>query len=113
VAPRVPNEPAGASGKQREPAGGGHGCAPARGGLGGPGRRGADLLSEHSGQAEASANSPKLQAVASASSSAKPRVLLGSTGMPGPIVVVKVTFFRYLPLAAAGLSLITSSSAAA
>jgi hypothetical protein len=53
------------------------------------------------------------QAVASASSSAKPRVLLGSTGIPGPMVVVKVTFRRYLPLAAAGLSRITSSRAAA
>ena len=53
------------------------------------------------------------QAVASASSSVKPRVLLGSTGMPGPIVVANVTFFRYRPLAAAGLSLITSSRAAA
>jgi hypothetical protein len=53
------------------------------------------------------------QAVASARSSVKPRVLLGSTGMPGPIVVVNVTFFRYRPLAAAGLSLITSSRAAA
>ena len=53
------------------------------------------------------------QAVASARSSARLRVLLGSTGMPGPIVVVKVTFFRYRPLAAAGLSLITSSRAAA
>ena len=53
------------------------------------------------------------QALASASSSVKPRVLLGSTGMPGPIVVVNVTFLRYRPLAAAGLSLITSSSAAA
>jgi hypothetical protein len=55
----------------------------------------------------------KGQAVASASSSVKLRVLLGSTGMPGPIVVVKVTFFTYRPLAAAGLSLITSSRAAA
>src|SRR5215475_8321276 len=53
------------------------------------------------------------QAVASARSSVRLRVLLGSTGMPGPIVVVKVTFFRYRPLAAAGLSLITSSRAAA
>ena len=53
------------------------------------------------------------QAEASSSSSVKLRVLLGSTGMPGPIVVVKVTFFRYRPLAAAGLSLITSSRAAA
>jgi hypothetical protein len=33
-------------------------------------------------------------AEAAASSSAKPRVLFGSTGMPGPIVVVNVTFFR-------------------
>ena len=46
------------------------------------------------------------------SSSKKPRVLLGSTGMPGAMVVVKVIFFRYRPLAAAGLSLMTSSSAA-
>ena len=53
------------------------------------------------------------QARVSAASSARLRVLLGSTGMPGPIVVVKVTFFRYRPLAAAGLSLITSSRAAA
>lgn len=29
-----------------------------------------------------------------ASSSRKPRVLFGSTGMPGPMVVVKVIFFR-------------------
>jgi hypothetical protein len=29
-----------------------------------------------------------------ASSSKKPRVLFGSTGMPGPMVVVKVIFFR-------------------
>ena len=28
------------------------------------------------------------------SSSKKPRVLFGSTGMPGPMVVVKVIFFR-------------------
>src|ERR1700750_3310863 len=55
----------------------------------------------------------RAQAVASARSSVRLRVLLGSTGMPGPIVVVKVTFFRYRPLAAAGLSLITSSRAAA
>jgi hypothetical protein len=33
-------------------------------------------------------------AEAAASSSVKPRVLFGSTGMPGPIVVVNVTFFR-------------------
>jgi hypothetical protein len=33
-------------------------------------------------------------AVSSASSSVKPRVLLGSTGIPGAIVVVKVIFFR-------------------
>jgi hypothetical protein len=31
---------------------------------------------------------------AAASSAVKPRVLFGSTGMPGPIVVVNVTFFR-------------------
>ena len=30
---------------------------------------------------------------AAASSSVKPRVLFGSTGMPGPIVVVNVTFY--------------------
>jgi len=33
-------------------------------------------------------------AEAAASSPVKPRVLFGSTGMPGPIVVVNVTFFR-------------------
>jgi hypothetical protein len=46
------------------------------------------------------------------SSSKKPRVLFGSTGMPGAMVDVKVIFLRYRPLAAAGLSLTTSSSAA-
>lgn len=40
------------------------------------------------------------------------RVALGSTGMPGPIVVVKVTFFRYRPFDADGLARSTSSSAA-
>ena len=50
---------------------------------------------------------------ASSSSSISPRVRLGSTGTPGPIVVVKVTFLTYRPLAAAGLSLTTSSIAAA
>jgi hypothetical protein len=38
---------------------------------------------------------------------------LGSTRIPGLIVVVTVIFLRYLPLAAAGLSLMTSSIAAA
>ena len=38
---------------------------------------------------------PAVEGQATASgSSTKPRVLFGSTGMPGPIVVVKVTFFR-------------------
>ncbi len=41
------------------------------------------------------------------------RVTLGSTGMPGPIVVVTKTFFRYLPLDADGLDRSTSSSTAA
>lgn len=41
------------------------------------------------------------------------RVRFGSTGMPGPMVVVKVTFFRYRPLAAAGLARRISSRAAA
>src|SRR5690242_11658913 len=41
------------------------------------------------------------------------RVTLGSTGMPGPIVVATETFFRYLPLAADGLLRSTSSSTAA
>jgi hypothetical protein len=50
---------------------------------------------------------------ATSSSWMKPRVLLGSTGMPGPIVVVIVAFLRYRPLAAAGLSRMISSSAAA
>jgi hypothetical protein len=52
-------------------------------------------------------------ATASSSSLVTPRVMLGSTGIPGPIVVVTVTFLRYRPLAAAGFSLITSSIAAA
>ncbi len=37
----------------------------------------------------------------------------GSTWMPGPVVVEKVTFFRYLPFAADGLDRRTSSSTAA
>ena len=52
-------------------------------------------------------------AAVSSSSSASPRVRLGSTRIPGLIVVVTVIFLRYLPLAAAGLSLMTSSIAAA
>ncbi len=52
-------------------------------------------------------------AAASSISSVSPRVRLGSTGMPGPIVVVNVIFLTYRPLAAAGLSLTTSSIAAA
>jgi len=52
-------------------------------------------------------------AAASSSSSARPLVMPGSTWTPGPIVVVIATFLTYLPLAAAGLSLMTSSSAAA
>ena len=47
------------------------------------------------------------------SSTVRLRVRLGSTGMPGPIVVETVTFFRYRPLAAAGLARSTSSRAAA
>src|SRR5437016_367732 len=50
---------------------------------------------------------------ASAVASVKLRVTLGSTGMPGPIVVVRKTFLRYLPLAADGLERSTSSSTAA
>src|SRR5579875_157585 len=34
------------------------------------------------------------QALAGSSSSTKPRVLFGSTGMPGPMVVVSVAFLR-------------------
>ena len=41
------------------------------------------------------------------------RVRFESTGMPGPIVVAKVTFFRYLPFDDDGLARSTSSSAAA
>jgi hypothetical protein len=52
-------------------------------------------------------------AAASSISSVSPRVRLGSTGTPGPIVVVNVIFLTYRPLAAAGLSLTTSSMAAA
>src|SRR5690349_15464211 len=46
-------------------------------------------------------------------SSVRPRVLLGSTGMLGPMVVVMATFLRYRPLAADGLSRRISSMAAA
>jgi hypothetical protein len=52
-----------------------------------------------------------VQAVAS--SAVRFRVRFGSTGMPGPMVVEMVTFFRYRPLAADGLARSTSSSAAA
>jgi len=47
------------------------------------------------------------------SSSVRPRVLLGSTGMLGPMVVVMATFLRYRPLAADGFSRRISSMAAA
>jgi hypothetical protein len=47
------------------------------------------------------------------SSARRLRVRFGSTGMPGPMVVVKVTFFRYRPFAADGLARRISSSAAA
>src|SRR3954452_3049071 len=50
---------------------------------------------------------------AEASSTVRLRVRFGSTGMPGPMVVETVTFFRYRPLAADGLARSTSSSAAA
>ena len=40
-------------------------------------------------------------------------VTFGSTGTPGPMVVVTVTFLRYLPFAADGLARMTSSSTAA
>ena len=46
-------------------------------------------------------------------SSVRPRVLLGSTGMLGPMVVVMATFLRYRPLAADGFSRRISSMAAA
>ena len=47
------------------------------------------------------------------SSTSMLRVRFGSTGMPGPMVVEKVTFFRYRPFADDGLARRTSSSAAA
>jgi hypothetical protein len=47
------------------------------------------------------------------SSVSRLRVRAGSTGIPGPMVVLKVTFLRYRPLAADGLARRTSSSAAA
>lgn len=47
------------------------------------------------------------------SSASRLRVCAGSTGMPGPMVVAKKTFFRYRPLAADGFARSTSSSAAA
>jgi len=43
-------------------------------------------------------------AAASSSSPVKPRVLAGSTGMLGPMLVVIAIFLRYRPLAADGLS---------
>src|SRR4029077_578571 len=52
-------------------------------------------------------------AAASSSSPVKPRVLAGSTGMLGPMLVVIAIFLRYRPLAADGLSRSTSSRAAA
>jgi len=52
-------------------------------------------------------------AAASSYSSVRPRVMLGSIWIPGPIVVVTVIFRRYLPLAADGLSRTISSIAAA
>jgi hypothetical protein len=45
-------------------------------------------------------------------STAKLRVTDGSTGIPGPIVVDTVTFFRYRPFDDDGLTRNTSSSAA-
>ena len=47
-----------------------------------------------------------------ASSTSRLRVRFGSTGMPGPVVVVIVIFLTYRPLAAAGLARRISSSAA-
>src|SRR5581483_5814652 len=47
------------------------------------------------------------------SSSAIPRVIPGSTWIPGPIVEVKVIFLMYRPLAAAGLARTISSISAA
>src|SRR4029077_15421846 len=49
---------------------------------------------------------PGVQLAVSATS--RLRVAFGSTGMPGPIVVAKVTFLRYFPLAAEGLARCTS-----
>ena len=54
-----------------------------------------------------------LTQAALALSSSRLRVRLGSTGMPGPIVVAKVTFLRYRPFDDDGLARSTSSSAAA
>ncbi|ASO18212.1 hypothetical protein AHOG_02760 [Actinoalloteichus hoggarensis] len=47
------------------------------------------------------------------SSASRSRVRFGSTGMPGPMVVEKVIFFRKRPLAADGFARSTSSSATA
>jgi len=47
------------------------------------------------------------------SSTSMLRVRFGSTGIPGPMVVETVTFFRYRPLAEDGLARRTSSRAAA
>jgi hypothetical protein len=56
--------------------------------------------------------SPSFEGI-SGQAEADTRVAVGSTGMPGPIVVVKVTFFRYRPFDADGLARRISSSAAA
>jgi hypothetical protein len=81
---------------------------PARGGASGPaGARG------RSGAPSGWGGGQRQLAAASSISSVSPRVRLGSTGTPGPIVVVNVIFLTYRPLAAAGLSLTTSSIAAA
>lgn len=54
-----------------------------------------------------------LVAQASVEASCRFFTTFGSTGTPGPMVVVRVTFLRYVPLAADGLARSTSSSTAA
>jgi len=84
--------------------------------MAGPTRKGPDSPSETAGPGpERSSGDGAGQTAAgcSSNSAVSPLVRLGSTWMPGPIVEVIATFLTYLPLAAAGLSRMTSSMAAA
>jgi hypothetical protein len=101
---RIAGRPGAGRPRQRQPGGPGPG----------PGGPGSASPADPGGPGPGTGRPRECQlATASSNSLVRPRVRLGSTGMPGPIVVVTVTFLRYRPLAAAGLSLTTSSIAAA